>query len=143
MKPSLILASIAALGALAFFYFVAPGPTKTVTSTGNDKTALADVVLPATLSTNAQTGKTTYEASCSACHGPNAAGQDGVAPPLIHVIYEPSHHADESFQRAVVYGVQAHHWPFGNMPAVKGLTRDDVTMIITYIRELQRANGIN
>jgi hypothetical protein len=40
-------------------------------------------------------------------------------------------------------GVQAHHWRFGNMLAIEGLTRGDVTMIITYIRELQRANGIN
>jgi hypothetical protein len=40
-------------------------------------------------------------------------------------------------------GVQAHHWSFGNMPAVEGLTRGDVKMIIKYIRELQRENGIN
>jgi len=40
-------------------------------------------------------------------------------------------------------GVRAHHWSFGNMPAVEGLTRADVKMIIAYIRELQRANGIN
>jgi hypothetical protein len=44
---------------------------------------------------------------------------------------------------AVALGVQAHHWRFGNMLAIEGLTRGDVTMIITYIRELQRANGIN
>jgi len=29
------------------------------------------------------------------------------------------------------------------MPAVEGLTRGDIKMIIAYIRELQRANGIN
>jgi len=40
-------------------------------------------------------------------------------------------------------GVRGHHWPFGDMPPVEGVTRGDVTMIIAYIRELQRANGIN
>jgi hypothetical protein len=29
------------------------------------------------------------------------------------------------------------------MPPVAGLTRGDVTMIVAYIREVQRANGIN
>ena len=90
-----------------------------------------------------RSAKLGFEAKCASCHGVNAAGKDGLAPPLIHKIYEPSHHADESFQRAVALGVQAHNWRFGNMLAIEGLTRGDVTMIITYIRELQRANGIN
>lgn len=105
--------------------------------------ALADVLVPETLSQNAQIGKLGYEARCAACHGANAAGQDGVAPPLVHIIYEPSHHGDEAFQRAAELGVQGHHWPFGDMPPVEGVTRGDVTMIVAYIRELQRANGIN
>ena len=29
------------------------------------------------------------------------------------------------------------------MPPVKGLTRGDVAMIVAYIREVQRANGID
>jgi len=104
---------------------------------------LADVVLPETLSQSAQIGKRGFEAKCVACHGVNAAGQDGVAPPLVHIIYEPSHHGDESFQRAASMGVRAHHWRFGNMPPVEGVTTGDMAMIIAYIRELQRANGIN
>ena len=105
--------------------------------------ALVVVVLPETLSQNAQIGKRGFEAKCVACHGVNAAGQDGVAPPLVHIIYEPNHHGDEAFQRAAAEGVRGHHWPFGNMPPVEGVTRGDVAMIIAYIRELQRANGIN
>tara|TARA_B110000008_G_C16932274_1_gene549215 strand:+ start:291 stop:479 length:189 start_codon:yes stop_codon:yes gene_type:complete len=58
-------------------------------------------------------------------------------------IYETSHHGDESFQRAVSLGVQAHHWRFGDMPPMKGLTQGDVKLIIDYVRELQLANGIN
>jgi cytochrome c len=105
--------------------------------------ALANVLLPDTLSQNAQIGKLAFEIKCVSCHGTNAAGQAGVAPPLVHIIYEPNHHGDESFQRAAALGVRAHHWSFGNMPAVEGLTRTDVKMIVAYIRELQRANGIN
>ena len=99
--------------------------------------------LPETLSEDAQIGKVAFEAKCAVCHGTNAAGQDGVAPPLVHKIYEPSHHGDGSFLVAVRNGVRAHHWRFGNMPPVDGLTEGDVKMIVAYVRELQRANGIN
>lgn len=105
--------------------------------------ALVEVTLPEALSQNAEIGKAAFEAKCSVCHGVNAVGQDGVAPPLIHKIYESGHHGDESFQRAAALGVRAHHWRFGDMPPVEGVTRGDVTMIIAYIRELQRTNGIN
>lgn len=116
--------------------------------TGNGATTtlaggpIADVILPETLSANAQLGKRGFEAKCAACHGINAAGREGIAPPLVHIIYEPSHHGDESFQRAAATGVRAHHWKFGNMPPVTGVTRSDVAMITTYIREMQQANGI-
>ena len=61
----------------------------------------------------------------------------------MHKIYEPSHHGDESFQLAVAQGVRAKHWRFGNMAALEGLTRADVSAIIAYVRELQRVNGID
>lgn len=105
-------------------------------------TALVAIKTPESYSQNAQIGQRLFEAKCADCHGPNAVGQAGVAPPLIHVIYEPNHHGDESFQRAVALGVRAHHWKFGNMPAVAGLTRAEVKFIIAYVRELQRHNGI-
>jgi hypothetical protein len=38
--------------------------------------------------------------------------------------------------------VKAHHWPFGDMPPVAGVTQADVTLILAYIREVQVANGI-
>ena len=105
-------------------------------------TALVAIKTPESYSQNAQIGQRLFEATCADCHGPNAVGQAGVAPPLIHIIYEPNHHGDESFQRAVALGVRAHHWKFGNMPAVAGLTRAEVKSIIAYVRELQRHNGI-
>jgi len=104
---------------------------------------IVEVRLPAQLSPEATIGKRAFEAKCAACHGASAAGQNGVAPPLIHRTYEPSHHSDEAFQRAAKNGVRAHHWPFGNMPPVEGLTRADVQYIVRYVREVQRENGIN
>lgn len=136
-----LLAALALVLAGGLLYWQMPGgdPARPVSP---GKGALAQIDLPATLSQNAAIGKTAYDAKCATCHGDNAAGQDGVAPPLVHIIYEPSHHADESFQRAVSAGVRAHHWTFGDMPPVEGLTRGDVTMIVAYVRELQRENGI-
>jgi mono/diheme cytochrome c family protein len=104
---------------------------------------MVDVVLPETLSANAEIGKLAFEAKCAVCHGANATGQDGVAPPLVYKIYEPSHHGDAAFLLAAKNGVRAHHWGFGNMPPVEGVTDGDVKMIVAYVRELQRANGID
>ena len=84
-----------------------------------------------------------FEAKCSACHGVNAAGRDGSGPPLIHKIYEPSHHGDGAFLVAATNGVRQHHWSFGNMPPVEGITQAEVKSIVTYVREVQRANGID
>ncbi len=104
---------------------------------------IVEVKLPEQLSPAARIGKRAFEAKCATCHGVNAAGQNGVAPPLIHRTYEPSHHSDMAFVAAAQNGVQSHHWPFGNMPPVKGVTRADVKAIVAYVRELQQANGIN
>ena len=104
---------------------------------------IVDVALPEELSAEAQMGKRAYEAKCAECHGTDAAGRNGVAPPLVHKIYEPGHHSDVAFVMAAKQGVRAHHWDFGNMPPVKGLTDADVKLIARYVRELQRENGIN
>lgn len=104
---------------------------------------IVQVVLPEELSSNAQIGKRAFDVKCAVCHGTNAAGQNSVAPPLIHKIYEPSHHGDMAFVLAARNGVRSHHWTFGNMPRITGLTDGDVKMIARYVRELQQANGIN
>ena len=144
MKSTIVIAAVLVASGVGYALWpVVPQTAMTENAISMEGGLLANVILPATLSQNAQSGKRGFEAKCAACHGVNAAGQDGAAPPLVHKVYEPSHHGDESFQRAASLGVRAHHWPFGNMPAVVGLTRGDVKMIIAYIRELQRANGIN
>ena len=88
-------------------------------------------------------GEQLFNENCASCHGENAAGQSGVAPPLVHIIYEPNHHGDMAFQLAAQRGVRQHHWQFGNMPAVPSVTPQDVSKITAYVRGLQRANGIN
>ncbi|MFV0515260.1 MAG: c-type cytochrome [Jhaorihella sp.] len=103
---------------------------------------IATVSVPESLSGDARIGKRAYDAKCAACHGPNAAGREGTAPPLVHQYYEPNHHGDAAFIRAARAGVRAHHWPFGDMPPVEGLTDADVKAITRYVRELQQANGI-
>ena len=144
MKLSIIISAGVVAGILGYLLWpVGHEPSALHHVVSAEAAPLARVSLPDNLSQNAQIGKIGFEAKCANCHGANAAGTEGIAPPLIHKIYEPSHHADESFQRAVSSGVRAHHWPFGNMPAIESLARGDVTMIIAYIRELQRANGIN
>ncbi len=93
------------------------------------------------LSALAQAGETAFNANCTRCHGVNAAGTTQ-GPPLVHDIYNPGHHGDASFRLASKRGVRAHHWPFGNMPPQPQVTDADMTAIIGYVRELQRANGI-
>lgn len=138
-----LLAGVASLTILGIGYLIfearerAPKATATVTPN-----PLVEIELPGAFSAAAQSGKGLYDDNCVTCHGTNGVGQDGIAPPLVHKIYEPSHHGDESFQRAVAQGARSHHWRFGDMPPVEGLSRNDVTRVVTYIRELQRANGI-
>lgn len=86
-------------------------------------------------------GEQLFDANCSVCHGQRAVGtQQG--PPLVHVIYESSHHSDVAFYRAAQIGVRAHHWNFGDMSPVAGTSQDDVRQIVSYVRWLQREAGI-
>jgi len=93
--------------------------------------------LPAEL----QAGEAKFNAHCSACHGQRGVGTPQ-GPPLVHKIYEPNHHSDATFQRAAAMGVRAHHWEFGNMPKIDGVTPADVDQMIQYVRWLQRQAGI-
>lgn len=102
---------------------------------------MAEVIVPV-LDGAAAEGEQLYLANCAVCHGPNAAGQQGVAPPLVHTIYRNRAHADFSFVLAAQNGVRSHHWSFGNMPKIEGVSQADVLLIAEYVRVLQRANGI-
>ena len=104
--------------------------------------AIVKVRLPSELSPQAQIGERAFNAKCAACHGTNAAGREGKGPPFVHKIYEPNHHSDMAFVVAAKNGVRSHHWRFGNMPPVKGVTDADVKAITAYVRALQKENGI-
>lgn len=86
-------------------------------------------------------GERRYRATCSPCHGPLGSGSDK-GPPLVHRIYEPSHHSDAAFRLAVTRGVRAHHWSFGNMPPVAGMDSAGIADVTAYVRWLQERAGI-
>ena len=100
-----------------------------------------DAIAIPELTANAQAGARVFASNCALCHGTNATGTD-LGPPLVHKIYEPGHHSDGAFYRAVSQGVVSHHWSFGNMPPIPGVSQRSVAKIVAYLRELQRANGI-
>ncbi len=132
-------ASIVVITAVAFAWYVILKPSEPTQTEGRP---MVEVSLPE-LGGAAALGEPLFVANCSICHGLNAAGKEGLAPPLVHRIYRPGHHADIAFELAAQIGVRSHHWPFGSMPPVEGVSKSDVKMITAYVRALQRENGIN
>jgi mono/diheme cytochrome c family protein len=86
-------------------------------------------------------GEALFDRFCVQCHGAAASGTDH-GPPLVHRVYEPRHHSDYAFRLAITHGVRAHHWRFGDMPPVPGITAEEAELVIGYIRHLQREAGI-
>ena len=70
-------------------------------------------------------------------------GGTGNGPRLIHKIYEPNHRGDFAFLCAVRQGSWSHHRRFDDMPPQPRVTDADVGAIVKFIREVQRANGID
>ncbi len=107
--------------------------------------ALALLLLVGTLACGGngdiEKGRQQFEANCATCHGMGAVGTNS-GPPLVHRLYVPGHHNDDSIRRAVRNGVPAHHWLFGDMPPIVGVSDEELEQIILYIRERQRAGGI-
>lgn len=106
----------------------------------SDAAETVDVTVPE-LSPLSQLGQFAFGQHCAHCHGENGAGS-GKGPPLIHRIYEPNHHADAAFMRAIRFGTRAHHWPYGDMPPQEQVSDDEARAILQFVREVQRANGI-
>ncbi|SDG69231.1 c-type cytochrome [Sulfitobacter delicatus] len=142
MQKTIGIAAVAAVALVAGYIWWGSAEDEAAAPVA-EGAAMVAVTLPETLSEQAQLGQRAFEAKCSACHGDNAAGREGNGPPLIHKIYEPSHHGDGAFMVAASNGVRQHHWSFGNMPPVEGITPAEVKAIVTYVREVQRANGID
>ncbi len=85
-------------------------------------------------------GAELYAANCAECHGEDLRGTDR-GPSHLSRVYEPGHHADGAFLLAVFIGSRQHHWNFGPMPPVEGLSEEDVEAIIAFVRERQRIEG--
>ncbi|MCC5992305.1 MAG: cytochrome c [Rhodobacteraceae bacterium] len=115
-----------------------PGPP----ATDLDSAALVQLVMPDSLSEHEQLGAALYAENCAVCHGVNGAGVAETGPPLVHIIYETSHHPDGAFYAAVQLGVRAHHWGYGDMPRLPHLSEQEIAQIIAFIRRVQRENGI-
>lgn len=138
VRAAVLLAGVGLAGASGAVYVLSGEGAGRATGTG---AALASVTVPP-LSGQAAQGAEIFAANCASCHGGDADGRAGVGPPLVHKIYEPGHHADGAFYLAVAQGVRQHHWTFGNMPPVAGVSNDEIARIVSYVRTLQRANGI-
>ena len=133
-----VLWSLALVAIAAVAYAVWPRSAGEASAAGG---AIVAVAMPA-LSVDETRGQAAFAVRCAACHGADAGGIDGAGPPLIHKIYEPGHHGDRSIAIAALRGVRAHHWPFGDMPPVEGITEAEIAVIIGFLRKVQRANGI-
>ena len=86
-------------------------------------------------------GRAVYAAKCASCHGADLRGTPQ-GPSHLSRVYERSHHGDFAFRSAVLNGARAHHWRFGDMPPVEGLSVADVDAVIAYIRSEQAARGL-
>ena len=129
------------LAVIAWIVFGAVAAVAILSRSTEESQVVTVQVTPAALSNEAKEGEAVFKANCAACHGLNAAGTK-LGPPLIHDIYNPGHHSDEAFYLAAATGVRQHHWPYGDMPAQSQVSREDVTLIIRFVREMQEANGI-
>lgn len=96
---------------------------------------------PAGFVADVKQGEKLFRRNCAGCHGNNALGsQQG--PPLIHKVYRPDHHADLAFYMAVSKGAPQHHWQFGDMPPLAGVSPQQVGHIVAYVRAIQRRAGV-
>jgi mono/diheme cytochrome c family protein len=107
--------------------------------------AQPDAVYPAPnepeMTPRLQLGMMNYGAYCASCHGKTGGGSDK-GPTFIHRVYHPGHHGDGAFFTAPKRGARAHHWKFGDMKPVEGVTDAQLELIVEYVRAVQQANGL-
>jgi len=85
-------------------------------------------------------GEPLYAATCAECHGDDLRGTDQ-GPSHLSEVYVPGHHSDGAFFLAVRVGSPQHHWNFGPMAPVDGLSDGDIAAITAYVRQQQRDHG--
>ena len=90
---------------------------------------------------DALAGEGVYTQHCQSCHGVNTSGTEK-GPTFMHRVYHPGHHNDASIYVAVRRGSRQHHWRFGSMKPVEGISDAEIAQAIAYIRTMQKANGL-
>ena len=85
-------------------------------------------------------GSELYAEACASCHGSDLRGTDR-GPSHLSEVYEPGHHGDAAFLLAARRGVAPHHWSFGPMPPIEGLSDAEVEAIVAFVRDAQRREG--
>lgn len=98
------------------------GETQTASPTGDDS------------------GAALYAENCASCHGADLRGTDD-GPSHLSIVYEPDHHGDDSFRAAILDGTRQHHWTFGDMEPITGLSGAEIDEIIAYVRSEQERLG--
>lgn len=85
-------------------------------------------------------GAAAYQQYCAECHGFDLRGTDK-GPSQLSIIYEPNHHSDYAYRVAIREGTREHHWWFGDMPPVEGITDLEIEKVISFIRAEQQRLG--
>jgi cytochrome c553 len=92
--------------------------------------AVALFILIPNLSWAADDGATTYKAKCAACHGADATGKPAAKIPSL-VSDDVKKLSDDAFAKAVTETAK-------HPGTIKGLSPDQVKMVVSYIRTLQK-----
>ncbi len=108
-----------------------PPPAQTAEVTAPTSTA-AELVIP--------DGAEVYQQYCAECHGVDLRGTDK-GPSQLSIVYEPNHHGDYAYRVAIRDGTREHHWWFGDMPPVEGISDLEIEKVISFIRAEQERLG--
>ena len=85
-------------------------------------------------------GAQVYGQHCASCHGVDLRGTEK-GPSHLSIVYEPNHHPDDAFRSAIANGVPQHHWTFGDMAPIAGLSDEEVEAVIGFVRSEQQRLG--
>lgn len=108
-----------------------PAPTSSTAAPPSASTAAAPAV---------PDGAAVYQQYCAECHGVDLRGTDK-GPSQLSIVYEPNHHGDYAYRVAIREGTREHHWWFGDMPPVEGITDLEIEKVISFIRAEQQRLG--
>ncbi len=129
MKDLLIVLGLLSSPAVVFVVFGIPGLA--AFNEGNG---------PSTSFASVERGLVAFTEECASCHGRLAEGTER-GPNLIHPDYGPGVRSDAQLRRAVREGMPA-RLGYGAMPPSPDVSERRLERMITFVRELQRANGI-